>query len=533
MTDLPPDLLARPVEEGARLLALSYLDEAVGAVSRVLDASDPEGLHDFRVALRRLRSVLRAYRPWLRTAIKRKLRDELRGIAAATGSGRDAEVLLSWVRSCEDGLKPRERSGVRWLARELAERRDAGYAAVAADVIPRFRVLEAKLRARLSTYAVSMRVGEARPVRTLSEALGALVTEHAAELGDQLSQIGGPDDEERAHEARIAAKRLRYLVEPLRGQVEGGRALVKRVKALQDVLGNLHDLHVLARETADAVARAAVERARRLHEVVVAGAAAGSGPEAESDERPRSPGAARTTAAGTARGAAAKAKVPRPSATPRTAGHPNARRVPDAQPGLLALATRVRAAIDAQYATLRRDHLGQNIDALVAEARRLGDHLTAMARQGREVERKYLLRQAPPEALAAPASEIVQGYLPGEKLVERLRKTTAPDGTVRCFRTVKVGSGLVRLEVEEETDPALFARLWPLTRGRRVRKRRHVVREGNLAWEVDVFTDRALVLAEVELPGPEVEVQPPPWLAPYVEREVTGEAAYVNAALAK
>jgi CYTH domain-containing protein len=392
------------------------------------------------------------------------------------------------VQAREEEVAPRERAGVRWLARELIDRRDAGYAAVAHDVVPRYRALEERLRSRLSTYAVAMRVGHPRPARTLAEALGALVRAHADELGAELSRIAGPDDEERAHEARIAAKRLRYLVEPVRDRVEGGRDLVKHVKALQEVLGELHDLHVLAREAADAVARAAVERARRLHESVVAGVAQAA---------------------------------------------PPSRRVPDPQPGLLALATRVRAAIDERYAALRRQFLGKNVDALVAEARLLGDRLTAMSQEGREIERKYLLRQAPPEALAAPAKEIVQGYLPGQKLVERLRKTTTPDGAVRCYRTVKVGAGLVRLEVEEETDPALFAKLWPLTRGRRVAKRRHVVRDGERTWEIDVFTDRALVLAEVELPGPEVEVTLPDWLAPHVEREVTGEAAYVNAALAK
>jgi CYTH domain-containing protein len=91
----------------------------------------------------------------------------------------------------------------------------------------------------------------------------------------------------------------------------------------------------------------------------------------------------------------------------------------------------------------------------------------------------------------------------------------------------------VRTEIEEETTPELFARLWPATRGRRVRKNRHVVAAGGLAWEIDFFLDRDLVLAEVELPSVDTPAEPPDWLRPYVVREVTLETAYLNSRLAR
>ncbi|HEY9420766.1 MAG TPA: CHAD domain-containing protein, partial [Thermoanaerobaculia bacterium] len=67
------NLLARSPEEGARLLALSFLDQARAARPRLADPSDSEALHDFRVALRRLRSCLRAYRSFLDESVPRKL----------------------------------------------------------------------------------------------------------------------------------------------------------------------------------------------------------------------------------------------------------------------------------------------------------------------------------------------------------------------------------------------------------------------------------------------------------------------------
>lgn len=90
----------------------------------------------------------------------------------------------------------------------------------------------------------------------------------------------------------------------------------------------------------------------------------------------------------------------------------------------------------------------------------------------------------------------------------------------------------MRTEVEEECSRELFDVLWPLTEGKRVAKRRHVVADGALHWEIDEFTDRALVLAEIELPAAGITCEFPAWLMAAIEREVTDDAAYVNARLA-
>jgi CYTH domain-containing protein len=66
-----------------------------------------------------------------------------------------------------------------------------------------------------------------------------------------------------------------------------------------------------------------------------------------------------------------------------------------------------------------------------------------------------------------------------------------------------------------------------------VRKRRYRVPQGALAWEVDEFLDRDLVLAEIELPTAETRVVPPEWLTGYLIREVTTEPEYVNRMLAR
>lgn len=149
-----------------------------------------------------------------------------------------------------------------------------------------------------------------------------------------------------------------------------------------------------------------------------------------------------------------------------------------------------------------------------------------------EIERKYLLSGVPEAVLVVTPVAIEQGWLPGERLQERVRRIRDADGE-RYVRTVKLGRGVERIEVEEEADRDLFEALWPLTEGRRVSKLRYRIPDGDLVWEVDRFRDRDLVLAEVELPSADVVPGPPAWLAPYVTREVTGEPEYLNVNLAR
>ncbi len=150
-----------------------------------------------------------------------------------------------------------------------------------------------------------------------------------------------------------------------------------------------------------------------------------------------------------------------------------------------------------------------------------------------EIERKYLLRGCPPEALMVAPDRIEQGWIPGTMLRERLRRRTRPDGTITCWRTIKLGPVDARIEVEELTAPELFEAMWPLTIPARVRKQRYVLPFGAHTWEIDVFLDRELVLAEVELGSLDEPVELPPWLSPYIERDVTGEPAWFNTSLAR
>jgi CYTH domain-containing protein len=161
-----------------------------------------------------------------------------------------------------------------------------------------------------------------------------------------------------------------------------------------------------------------------------------------------------------------------------------------------------------------------------------------------EIERTWLLRDVPAIPSGGQAFRLEQGYLPDEAAGDagdiregRVRRITAPDGTVECRHTIKHGLGIRRTEIERPITNEEFERHWPRTAGARLTKTRHKVPErmGDLevVWEVDVFDGLDLVLAEVELPSESAPVTLPAWLAPHVEREVTEEPEYRNFAIAR
>jgi adenylate cyclase len=144
-----------------------------------------------------------------------------------------------------------------------------------------------------------------------------------------------------------------------------------------------------------------------------------------------------------------------------------------------------------------------------------------------EVERKFRLQQ-PPDLSSSESDPIEQGYL-----------AVGADGEVRLRRkgektllTAKRGAGLSRGEAEVEISAEQFEALWPLTEGRRLRKRRHVLPHDGLEIEVDVYQGEleGLIVAEIEFDSEEQArgFEPPDWLGD----DVTGDERFLNENLA-
>lgn len=255
-------------ESGARATVAALVREADEELKR-LEAGGEDALHDFRVALRRLRSVTRALRPYLGTAVRKRHEKRLRAVARATAEARDAEVQLAWLLEERERAGPRVAPAIDLLVRHLEQRQRKSLERGSQTRVASFHGLARKLAARLAGLGGGGPGGAAPP---FAAALAGLVRERAAELVDALDAVEGPFEVEQGHSARIAAKRLRYLLEPLRGNPRAdATAAVDALKELQDLLGELHDAHVAGYTIAAALVEASSERARQAHEAILAG----------------------------------------------------------------------------------------------------------------------------------------------------------------------------------------------------------------------------------------------------------------------
>ena len=537
------DNLRESTDRSVRLVALGHLADAAAAQSRLAKQSDDEALHDFRVALRRLRSWERAVRPYLRDDVGKKLRRRLRDLAHDTGASRDLEVHLAWLAEQRRSLGRRQRVGLDWLVTQMERKKADADRVLEKDVDGRFTRLETKLARALESYREHIRLrkdGRAAPLPVFAEALAPRVRTAARDLERHLGHVRTERDVREGHEARIAAKRLRYLLEPVMKIIPGAADLVDRLKGLQDVLGDLHDAQVFGAEISKAAADAAAlpnaasdgaaQPPMAMETPATKAEPADSSAEGQADTAPSNTPAAAVQAAPPA--AAPGNPAPTPALAP-AAPQPNV----DLAPGLSVIMERLRARATAAFNQFSAEWLGSKAAGFFRDVDAVADRIAQSAREGQEIERKYLLRFVPEQARDSRWVDIAQGYLPGSKLRERIRRVSIHHGSgrkdVHYFRTVKLGEGVTRTEVEEETTEAIFLAMWPLTKRRRLRKRRYEVDVDGLTWQIDEFRNRDLVLAEIELDSEDDEVTFPDWLVPAVQREVTGEPEFLNVNLAR
>ena len=272
---LTPALLAMPAPRAVRVIARGLLDEMLAAHGK-FEQDEADALHDLRVAMRRLRSWLRAFRPELSDTVKGRTRRRLRELATLTGEARDAEVALAFIER-QTHLPARARKAVRTVVGQLEQERDHHLRGLRRRVAGDIRKAARELGRQLESYWERHRLDELSTVRPMSAVFADALRHHAKQLASALERIEPPGKAEHVHRARIAAKRLRYLLEPL-SEAFGAEEPLRQLRALQQQLGDARDAHRIAmrfvREIGEGAARDA--RGRAL-------ASAGIAPEADAD----------------------------------------------------------------------------------------------------------------------------------------------------------------------------------------------------------------------------------------------------------
>jgi CHAD domain-containing protein len=200
----------------------------------------PEAVHQARVATRRLRSDMRTLRPVLDERWANVIDRELRWLAGLLGELRDADVLHERILSRVERLADADQEvGAQLLAAIDADRD------VAADALRRAfdshryaRLLDGLVEAADQPQVVDPDA-DARPVlRHLVEVPWNQLRKRARKALEHDSPVA------ELHEMRIRAKRVRYAFDVAGLVFDDAVVHSKRVAALQDELGELHDAAV-------------------------------------------------------------------------------------------------------------------------------------------------------------------------------------------------------------------------------------------------------------------------------------------------
>lgn len=225
--------------------ALKYLHALMAEMDGVRHAEDPECVHRMRVASRRLRSVL----PLFATALSRQTwaqwRKQLRRVTRALGAARDTDVQIAYVQQfLHDSASAEEQIGVERVLLRLEQRRQALQGPVV-KALERFAAgqLAEEIEERLNqvvsqseSYGVD--VPGCRVYRRTRK--GILKRLNAFEA--YAPYVAQPECVNELHAMRIAAKRLRYIMEALAPLYPD--ALAEPIQAArlgQTKLGDIHD----------------------------------------------------------------------------------------------------------------------------------------------------------------------------------------------------------------------------------------------------------------------------------------------------
>ena len=215
------------------------LKDVVDNEAGTREGADIERLHDMRVASRRLRAALEAFRDCFPAKEYRPVRTMASRLTRALGTVRDLDVLLAELRKLNGKASVEEQAGFHVLITALEAERNAARPLMIQTLdylhVHGFRhhVLSLGRHAR----------GHSGP---LQEHARRQCVAGLAELYGYAPCVHDETRDEELHEMRIAAKRLRYGMEIFRSCFGPDiAARIGDVKTIQEKIGQIHDCDVL------------------------------------------------------------------------------------------------------------------------------------------------------------------------------------------------------------------------------------------------------------------------------------------------
>jgi CHAD domain-containing protein len=238
--DFPPDT---PARAAAELLLRRQLEVMRAREAGLHSDLDPEFLHDFRVAIRRTRSLLSLGREILGRKSARRFRSRFGRLGRQSGRQRDLDVQLAELSALAAVVPEAERLALRPVEAWLRRRRSLAHFNL------RRLLAGSGYRLLLREWADFLDVLRAAPGNDTQPA-SVLAREAVRGAWRRVCRegraIGDHSPPAELHELRKSAKRLRYAVEFFRPLLrkDDARAFIRDLKQLQDHLGAFQDCRV-------------------------------------------------------------------------------------------------------------------------------------------------------------------------------------------------------------------------------------------------------------------------------------------------
>lgn len=266
---------ALPVEEALALITRRSLTHLL-ANAPASRRGDPEGVHQMRVALRRLRVAFTLFKSFIPASQHAWAIGEVKWLAAALGAARNWDVFAELVGPVEQAFAGDP--DIALLSHTIAGARQTAQAAIGGVLTSqRYADFTLELTAWIETRAWRQQSVSEASVRLLSP-LGNLADQlldkryrAARKLANRFDEL----DIEGRHELRIALKKMRYTADSF-ARLYAGKPVaryLKRLSALQEDLGVLNDIATADRLIADLPAGAAEDGAGDLRGDLRRGAA--------------------------------------------------------------------------------------------------------------------------------------------------------------------------------------------------------------------------------------------------------------------
>jgi CHAD domain-containing protein len=217
-------------------------------------AGDGRGVHQARIATRRLREAVPVLTTGLKGSKASNARRKIRRLTRALGTVRELDVTLHILDElARTGTLPR--TGIEDVRAHVIAERDRRREVM----LERLEHVNAdKLDRRLASVADAVEGSEDDAWR---EVLGTRLLKRGRLLNTAIDDAGQMYGPERLHAVRIAAKKLRYALELAAdsGAASAGPH-VRTIKRVQDMLGRLHDLQILQTHVAAVQAAPSADR---------------------------------------------------------------------------------------------------------------------------------------------------------------------------------------------------------------------------------------------------------------------------------